>query len=82
MICHSIVARRPRAWPAPRACRAMREPGLSVAHRTGAIEIKDLERVVVDTTVQEKAIAHPIDVEDRFGPLLDFALRIHHQDHR
>ena len=26
-----------------------------------AIEIKDLERVVVDTTVQEKAIAHPSD---------------------
>jgi len=32
-----------------------------VAHRTGAIETKDLERVVVDTTVQEKAIAHPSD---------------------
>ena len=30
-----------------------------MAHRTGAIESKDLERVVVDTTVQEKAIAHP-----------------------
>ena len=28
-----------------------------MAHRTGAIESKDLERVVVDTTVQEKAIA-------------------------
>ena len=32
-----------------------------MAHRTGAIETKDLERVVVDTTVQEKAIAHPSD---------------------
>ena len=32
-----------------------------MAHRTGAIESKDLERVVVDTTVQEKAIAHPTD---------------------
>jgi IS5 family transposase len=32
-----------------------------VAHRTGAIATKDLERVVVDTTVQEKAIAHPTD---------------------
>ena len=32
-----------------------------MAHRTGAIETKDLERVVVDTTVQEKAIAHPTD---------------------
>jgi transposase, IS5 family len=33
-----------------------------VAHRKGAIETKDLERVVVETTVQEKAIAHPTDV--------------------
>src|SRR4029077_2826656 len=37
------------------------QESLSVAHRTGAIESKDLERVVVDTTVQEKAIAHPTD---------------------
>jgi len=32
-----------------------------LAHRTGAIEIKDLERVAVDTTVQEKAITLPSD---------------------
>jgi IS5 family transposase len=32
-----------------------------VAHKTGAVETRDLERVVVDTTVQEKAIAHPTD---------------------
>ncbi len=32
-----------------------------VAHKTGAIAIKHLERVVVDTTVQPKAIAHPTD---------------------
>jgi IS5 family transposase len=40
---------------------ALLQESLSVAHRTGAIESKDLERVVVDTTVQEKAIAHPTD---------------------
>src|SRR6478752_6545759 len=40
---------------------ALIQESLSVAHRTGAIESKDLERVVVDTTVQEKAIAHPTD---------------------
>ena len=39
------------------------QESLSVAHRTGAIETKDLERVVVDTTVQEKAIAHPSDAQ-------------------
>ena len=40
---------------------ALLQESLSVAHRTGAIETKDLERVVVDTTVQEKAIAYPSD---------------------
>ena len=40
---------------------ALLQESLSVAHRAGAIETKDLERVVVDTTVQEKAIAHPTD---------------------
>ena len=40
---------------------ALLQESLSVAHRIGAIETKDLERVVVDTTVQEKAIAHPSD---------------------
>jgi IS5 family transposase len=40
---------------------ALLQESLAVAHRTGAVETKDLERVVVDTTVQEKAVAHPTD---------------------
>jgi IS5 family transposase len=32
-----------------------------VAHKTGALATRDLKRVVVDTTVQPKAIAHPTD---------------------
>jgi transposase, IS5 family len=40
---------------------ALIQESLSVAHKTGAIESKDLKRVVVDTTVQPKAIAHPTD---------------------
>jgi len=32
-----------------------------VAHKTGALETRDLEWVVVDSTVQPKAIAHPTD---------------------
>jgi len=36
---------------------ALLQESLSVAHRTGAIDTKDLERVAIDTTVQEKAIA-------------------------
>lgn len=41
---------------------ALLQESLSVAHKTRAIETKDLERVVVDTTEQPKAIAHQTDV--------------------
>jgi len=41
---------------------ALLQESLSVAHRTGAIETKDLERVVIDTTVQPKDVAYPTDV--------------------
>lgn len=40
---------------------ALLQESLRVAHETGALATKDLERVVVDTTVQPKAIAHPTD---------------------
>ncbi|MGY3585625.1 hypothetical protein ACVIGB_005320 [Bradyrhizobium sp. USDA 4341] len=40
---------------------ALIRESLSVAHKTGAIGPKDLERVVVDTTAQPKAVAHPTD---------------------
>lgn len=40
---------------------ALLQESLAVAHRTSALQTKDLERVVVDTTVQEKAVAHPTD---------------------
>src|SRR5207245_6901664 len=40
---------------------ALLQESLSVAHRTGAIATKDLERVAIDTTAQEKAIADPTD---------------------
>jgi len=49
-----------------------------VAHRSGATETKDLERVVVDTTVQEKAIAHPTDarlIHRAIEKLVDLAKR-------
>ena len=34
-----------------------------MAHRTGALATKDLERVAVDTTVQPKNIAFPTDAK-------------------
>ena len=40
---------------------ALIQESLSVAHKTGAIGAKDLERVAVDTMVQPKAVAHPTD---------------------
>src|SRR5947208_1274565 len=40
---------------------ALLQESLAVAHKTGALATRDLERVVVDTTVQPKAIAHPSD---------------------
>lgn len=40
---------------------ALIQESLSVGHKTGALETKDLERVAVDTTVQPKAVAHPAD---------------------
>jgi IS5 family transposase len=39
----------------------MIQESLSVAHKTGCLATRDLERVVVDTTMQPKAIAHPTD---------------------
>lgn len=40
---------------------ALLQESLAVAHKTGALATKDLERVAVDTTVQPKAVAHPTD---------------------
>ncbi|MEW5704352.1 MAG: IS5 family transposase [Pseudomonadota bacterium] len=40
---------------------ALLQESLAVAHKTGALATRDLERVAVDTTVQPKAIAHPTD---------------------
>ena len=57
---------------------ALLQESLSVAHHSGAIETKDLERVVVDTTVQEKAIAHPTDarlIHRAIEKLVDLAKR-------
>ena len=40
---------------------ALLQESLWVAHKTGALATKDLERVTLDPTVQPKAIAHPTD---------------------
>ena len=53
---------------------ALIQESLSVAHKTGALANKDLERVVVDTTVQPKAIAHPTDARLCIGRLRSWSL--------
>jgi len=40
---------------------ALIQESLRIAHATGALAVNDLQRVVVDTTVQPKNIAHPTD---------------------
>lgn len=52
---------------------ALLQESLSVAHRSGAIEGKDLERVVVDTTVQEKAIAYPTEAKLLYRAIVKLA---------
>lgn len=55
---------------------ALLQESLRVAHDTGALEAKDLERVAVDTTVQPKNIAHPTDARlthKAIIKLVDFA---------
>ncbi len=55
----SLTRWRQRLGEEPLA--ALIQESLAVAHKTGALSNKDLERVAVDTTVQSKAIAHPTD---------------------
>jgi len=55
---------------------ALLQESLRVAHDTGALAPKDLERVVVDTTVQPKNITHPTDARlthKAIVKLVDFA---------
>jgi IS5 family transposase len=59
---------------------ALIQESLAVAHKTGALAPRDLERVVVDTTVQPKAIAHPSDARlchRALEKLVDLAKRNH-----
>jgi transposase, IS5 family len=39
------------------------QESLSIAVKTEAIEVKDLSKVIVDTTVQEKAVTVPTDAK-------------------
>ena len=47
----------------PEGLEKLFQESLGVAHRTRAMRTRDLRRVSVDTTVQEKAITFPIDAK-------------------
>jgi IS5 family transposase len=53
------------------------QESLAVAHKTGALAAQDLERVVVDTTVQPKVIAHPSDARLYHRALAKLVARAH-----
>ena len=46
-------------------CISLLQESLNTAHKLGALETKQVERVVVDTTVQPKAITFPTDAKLR-----------------
>ena len=51
-------------------CIALLQESLSTAHKLGALETKNLDRIVTDTTVQEKAITFPTDSKLRYKAIL------------
>jgi IS5 family transposase len=51
-------------------CIALLQESLHSAHKLGALKTKQVERVVVDTTVQPKAITFPTDAKLRYKAIL------------
>lgn len=54
-------------------CVSLLQASLETAYQVGALEIKQCERVVVDTTVQEKAITFPTDAKLRYKAIVQLA---------
>ena len=59
--CDATQIGRFRAAVGEQGLEQMLKATIDTAVGIGAIKPKELERVIVDTTVQEKAIAHPVD---------------------
>jgi IS5 family transposase len=47
-------------------CVTLLQESLNTAHKLGALETKQIERVIVDTTVQSKAVTFPTDAKLRY----------------
>lgn len=59
--CDATQIGRFRAALGEQGLEQMLKATIDAAVRIGAVKPEELERVIVDTTVQEKAIAHPVD---------------------
>lgn len=44
-------------------CKTLAQESLHSAYKWGALSIKDMERIAVDTTVQPKGVTHPADAK-------------------
>lgn len=51
-------------------CTTLLQESLNTAHKLGALETKQIKRVVVDTTVQPKAITFPTDAKLRYRAII------------
>lgn len=54
-------------------CVTLLQESLNTAHKLGALETKQMERVVADTTVQPKSITHPTDAKLCFKGIVKLA---------
>jgi IS5 family transposase len=54
-------------------CISLLQESLHTAHKLGAIETKQMERVIVDTTVQSKAVTFPTDSKLRYKAIVALA---------
>lgn len=54
-------------------CTKLIEESLRIAHSSKALRTRHLQRVVVDTTVQPKAVTFPLDVKLRYRAILALA---------
>lgn len=52
---------------------ALLQESLHTAHKLGALETKQVERVIVDTTVQPKAVTFPTDAKLRYKAIIALA---------
>jgi IS5 family transposase len=59
--CHPTSLTRWRKRIGEAGCERLLWETIEAANRTGAMKAREIDKVIVDTTVQEKAVAFPTD---------------------